>query len=70
MGLGFVGLLFVFFAAMSVFEGRGRDAAECGIPGVLVLGAAAFVFVRVVQPRLRDRSRLARLDAARDRWTA
>ncbi|MDB5213675.1 MAG: hypothetical protein JWO86_1602 [Myxococcaceae bacterium] len=55
VALGLTGLMFVFFAAMSAFEGRGRDVAESGAAGVLLLAAAAFLFVRIVRPRMRDR---------------
>lgn len=68
-GLGIVGLLFAAFAGMSAFGGRGRDAAESGAAAVIFLGAAAFILVRVVLPRLRDRSRLELLQASDARWS-
>jgi hypothetical protein len=68
-GLGLVGLMFAFFAAVSIIGGRGRDALESGAAGLVLLGAASFLFVRVVRPRLRDRSRVAQLDGRYDRWS-
>ena len=70
LALGLVGLMLACFAIMSAFEGRGRDVAESGGAGVVLLGAAAYLFFRVVLPRLRDRSRLELLEASQDRWNA
>lgn len=51
--LAALGLAFVFFALSSVSEGRHGDAAESGIIGLLLIGAAYLAGRRYVFPRAR-----------------
>ncbi len=41
LALTIVGLLFAWFAVNGALEGRWRDAAEGGVPAVLLLAGAA-----------------------------
>ena len=57
--LGLVGLLFIAFAGMSIFDGKGRDGIESGIAGVIFLAVALLLGRRYFFPS--DRRRLEKL---------
>ena len=57
--LGLVGLLFIAFAGMSIFDGKGRDGIESGIAGVVFLAVAFLLGRRYFFPS--DRRRLEKL---------